>query len=140
MFSIMNNNFATLLTAAMVFTATSGFSQKSGHSFRANRAVTPAAQTAVRMPQQRPNCAIAMASNPKPNIAISNRNMAMDQVQDSFMVTAVVAPASLDNRNQGQRTLRVLAPTKSAANARMRQMIDVIGVPYTVISWDLTSL
>jgi hypothetical protein len=46
---------------------------------------------------------------------------------------------SLDNRSQGQRTLRTSAPTKSAAISRMRQMIDAIGVPVNVISVELVS-
>jgi len=70
---------------------------------------------------------------------VTNRSQDRGYNQQRFIVIAVVVPTSLDFRNQGQRTLRTSAPTKSAAISRMRQMIDALGVPVNVISVELVS-
>lgn len=142
----MNKFFASTLFAAIVFSATSASAQGAsaapmgkGHGISnssSGSSAGPAARTTLAgLPVHSPTS--HEYNNPTPNA--NARFDSRGYTQDRFIATAVVVPSTLDFRSQGQRTLHTSAPTKSAAMSRMRQMIDAIGVPVTVISIDLTS-
>ena len=142
----MNKFFASTLFAAIVFSATSASGQGAsaapmgkGHgisnSSSGSSAGSVARTTLAGLPMHSPTS----HEYNKPIPQVTDRSQDRGYNQQRFIVIAVVVPTSLDFRNQGQRTLRTSAPTKSAAMSRMRQMIDAIGVPVNVISVELVS-
>jgi hypothetical protein len=144
----MNKFFASTLFAAMVFSATSASAQGRGDfsgdtplpcgQVYGNASVAPVGfnkTTRAGLPMHSPTS----HEYNKPSSHVTNRSLDRGYTQRRFIVIAAVVPMSLDNRSQGQRTLRTSAPTKSAAISRMRQMIDAIGVPVNVISVELVS-
>ncbi len=145
----MNKILSSAFAAVLVFATTAAFAQGAnatrmgkGHGIANNTTVSTNFSTNGKHtgPARASMCSPAVQAHNNAFSTGASSHANRVHVQERYMVRAVVVPINGAFDAREERYLKVAAPTKSAALARMRQEIDAIGVPVRILRMQLTAL